>query len=247
MTVYPQERVMPYGRQEEGKREQVEQMFDHIAPRYDLLNLTLSLGRDRAWRRRALQALLPYRPERILDVATGTGDFAIATCRRLRPLSLVGTDISEGMLRVAREKVAQAGLQEHISLAHEDCSALSFADETFDAVTVAFGVRNFDHLDHCLAELCRVLRPGGCLVILELSKPVRSPVKQLFTLYARMLIPLLGWCISRDWHAYSYLQHSIRAFPQAETVQDIIRQAGFSKVSFRRMTAGICTLFVAEK
>ncbi len=242
---YPQEHVKPYS-QEGRKVEQVERMFDHIAPAYDRLNHTLSMGIDRWWRRHALRWLKPFRPQQMMDVATGTGDFAILACRMLQPQSLVGTDISEGMMQVGREKVARVGLSDRISFRREDCEALSFADGMFDAVTVAFGIRNFEHLDRGLEEMCRVLRPGGHLVILELSTPDRFPMKQLYRLYSRM-IPLVGRLISHDSSAYTYLPQSIRAFPQGEVMQQSIRRAGFSEVEFKRLTFGICTLYMATK
>ena len=243
---YPQEHIKPYG--EEGtKAVQVERMFNHIAPTYDQLNHTLSMGIDRSWRRKAIHTLRPYHPQQILDIATGTGDFAILACRELQPQSLIGADISEGMMEVGREKVQQAGLADKVSFAREDCTALSFADATFDAVTVAFGVRNFEHLDIALGEMCRVLRPNGHLVILELSTPDRFPKKQLFTLYSKVVMPLIGKLISKDNSAYTYLPESIRAFPQGEVMQRSIRNAGFSQVRFRRLTFGICTLYVATK
>ena len=171
---YPQEHIKPYGN--DGKKsEQVEEMFDNIAPAYDKLNHTLSMGIDRSWRKKAIDTLRPFSPRRIMDVATGTGDFAILACRELQPDMLIGTDISEGMMNVGREKVKQAHLSDRISFAREDCTSLSFADESFDAVTVAFGIRNFDGLDKGLSEMCRVLVPGGHLVILELSTPDRFP------------------------------------------------------------------------
>lgn len=243
---YPQEHIKPYG--EEGtKAVQVERMFNHIAPTYDQLNHTLSMGIDRSWRRKAIHTLRPYHPQQILDIATGTGDFAILACRELQPQFLIGADISEGMMEVGREKVQQAGLADKVSFAREDCTALSFADATFDAVTVAFGVRNFEHLDIALGEMCRVLRPNGHLVILELSTPDRFPMKQLFTLYSKVVMPLIGKLISKDNNAYTYLPESIRAFPQGEVMQRSIRNAGFSQVRFRRLTFGICTLYVATK
>ena len=242
---YPQEKVKPYG--QEGKKvEQVERMFDHIAPAYDRLNHLMSLGIDRSWRRTALKWLRPHRPALVLDVATGTGDFAIQACRMLPSASLTGVDLSEGMMQVGRRKVEQAGLAARIDFQREDCEALTFADASFDAVTVAFGIRNFEHLDRGLREMCRVLRPGGHLVILELSTPDRFPMKQLYRIYSR-LIPLMGRLVSHDRSAYTYLPQSIRAFPQGEVMSESIRRAGFSDVRFRRLTFGVCTLYMATK
>ncbi|NCC09235.1 MAG: bifunctional demethylmenaquinone methyltransferase/2-methoxy-6-polyprenyl-1,4-benzoquinol methylase UbiE [Bacteroidia bacterium] len=243
---YPQEEIKPYD-SERKKSEQVEQMFDHIAPAYDKLNHALSMGIDRYWRRKAINRLRPFKPQRIMDVATGTGDFALLAYRKLLPKQLIGTDISEGMMAIGRQKVAQAGLSEQITFAREDCTALSFANETFDAITVAFGIRNFDHLDEGLSEMCRVLLPGGQLVILELTTPDFFPMKQLFSLYAKIVIPLLGKLLSKDHSAYRYLPATIQAFPQGEVMQEVIRKAGFSAVQFERLTGGICTLYTATK
>ena len=243
---YPQEKVMPYG-SEGRKAEQVERMFDHIAPAYDRLNHLMSLGIDRSWRRRAIRWLAPFRPQEVLDVATGTGDFALLACRLLRPRTLTGIDLSEGMMQVGRQKAAEAGLDGHIRFQREDCEALSFADASFDAVTVAFGVRNFEHLDRGLQEMCRVLRPDGHLVILELSTPERFPMKQLFSIYSKVAMPVIGRSISHDNNAYTYLPESIRAFPQGEVMQESIRRAGFSEVRFKRLTFGVCTLYMATK
>lgn len=205
------------------------------------------MGIDRSWRKKAIKALRPFRPRRIMDVATGTGDFAILACRELQPDALIGIDISEGMMNVGREKVSRVHLSDKISFVREDRLALSFADTSFDAVTVAFGIRNFESLDKGLSEICRVLKAGGHLVILELSAPERFPMKQLFSIYSKVVIPLLGKCISKDNNAYTYLPQSIRAFPQGEVMQEVIRRAGFSKVHFKRLTFGICTLYVAIK
>lgn len=243
---YPQEYIKPYG-EEDTKAVQVERMFNRIAPTYDQLNHTLSMGIDRSWRRKAIHTLRPYHPQQILDIATGTGDFAILACRELQPQSLIGADISEGMMEVGREKVQQAGLTDKISFVREDCTALSFADATFDAVTVAFGVRNFEHTDIALGEMCRVLRPNGHLIILELSIPDYFPMKQLFILYSKAVMPLIGKLLSKDTSAYTYLPESIRAFPQGEVMQQAILNAGFNRVRFQRLTFGICTLYVATK
>lgn len=243
---YPQEYIKPYG--DDGKKsEQVEQMFDNIAPAYDQLNHTLSLGIDKSWRRKAIDWLRPYRPQHIMDVATGTGDFAILACRALQPEHLIGTDISEGMMNVGREKVKKAGLSGKISFAREDCTSLSFADNSFDAITVAFGIRNFDDLDKGLSEMCRVLKPGGHLVILELTTPERFPMKQLFAVYSRLVIPTLGKLFSKDNSAYTYLPQTIKAFPQGEVMKGVISRVGFGQVRFKRLTFGICTLYMATK
>ena len=243
---YQQESIKPYSN-EGAKGEQVERMFDQIAHSYDFLNHTLSLGIDRSWRKAAIDSLKPYAPQRILDVATGTGDFALMAVDRLHPQSLIGADLSEGMLSVGREKVERAGKSDVITLQKEDCMALSFEDNTFDAVTVAYGVRNFEDLDRGLREMLRVLKPGGRLVIIELTSPVRFPMKQLFWLYAHVWMPIVGKLVSRDNRAYSYLPATMEAFPQGEVMQGIIEKAGFQSVKFRRFTFGLSTLYTAEK
>ena len=212
---YPQQHIKPYDK--EGKKtEQVERMFDNIAHAYDKLNHTLSLGIDRSWRRKAIAWLRPFHPQRMMDVATGTGDFAILACRK-------------------------------ISFAREDCTSLSFADNDFDAITVAFGIRNFEDLDKGLSEMCRVLKPGGHLVILELTTPERFPMKQLFSIYSKIVIPLLGKLLSKDNSAYRYLPDTIKVFPQGEIMKGVLSKAGFGEVSFKRLTFGICTLYTATK
>ena len=222
-------------------------MFDKIAPSYDKLNHTLSLGIDRRWRRTAVDALGKFKPQEILDIATGTGDFSLLLAERIKPKQIIGADISEGMMAVGREKVKKAGLQDVISFQREDCTKLTFPDETFDAVTSAYGVRNFQDLDAGLREMQRVLRPGGHLLIVELTPPPRFPMKQLFWLYAHVAMPLIGRIISHDNSAYTYLPASMEAFPQAEQMEDILRKAGFADVQWRRFTFGISTMYLAEK
>ena len=244
--MYKQEKIKPYG--EEGRKgEQVEKMFDNIAPTYDLLNHSLSFGLDRYWRNTAIDTLLPYAPTQILDVATGTGDFALLATRRLKPDQLLGVDLSEGMLEVGCRKVAEAGLSDVIKFQKEDCLQLSFPDNAFDAVTVAYGVRNFEDLDRGLCEMRRVLREGGRLVIIELTTPRSFPMKQVFGLYSHVLMPLVGRFISKDTKAYNYLPASMGAFPQGEEMQKILQKAGFKDVQFKRFTFGLSTLYTATK
>ena len=246
MTNYPQESVKPYN-EDEKKSVQVDRMFDNIAPAYDQLNHTLSWGIDKSWRKRAINWLKPFQPQRMMDVATGTGDFAIQACRVLNPKELIGTDISEGMMNVGRQKVKDAGLEGRISFAKEHCTALTFPDKRFDAITVAFGVRNFEDLDKGLREMHRVLDTDGKLVILELSEPDWFPMKQLYALYSKVVIPTLGKLLSKDRSAYTYLPQSIKAFPQGEVMREIILKAGFREANFKRLTLGICTLYTATK
>lgn len=242
---YRFEKIKPYN-PNESKGEQVGAMFDNIAPAYDKLNHTMSMGIDRCWRRKAINLLRPFHPQTVLDVATGTGDFAILACKRLQPKQLIGVDISEGMMAIAKEKAQALGL-DAIRFEQEDCMKLSYDDCTFDAVTVAFGVRNFESLDKGLSELHRVLTANGHLVILELSVPCRTPIKQLFGFYSHTVMPILGRLLSKDKKAYTYLPASIEAFPQGEEMRDIMYKAGFSSVTFKRLTLGVCTLYVAQK
>ena len=222
-------------------------MFDRIAPTYDKLNHMLSLGIDRRWRRSAVDALGKFNPQQILDIATGTGDFALLLAKRIKPQHITGADISEGMMAVGREKVKQEGLQDTISFEKEDCTKLSFPDGSFDAVTSAYGVRNFHDLDAGLCEMQRVLRSGGHLLIVELTSPPRFPMKQLFWVYAHVVMPLLGRLISHDDSAYTYLPASMEAFPQPEQMEGILRRAGFAEVQWKRFTFGISTMYLAEK
>jgi demethylmenaquinone methyltransferase/2-methoxy-6-polyprenyl-1,4-benzoquinol methylase len=243
---YPQEHIMPYGN--DGKKsEQIEQMFDHIAPVYDRLNHILSGGIDKQWRKEAIAWLKPFRPQRIMDAATGTGDFALLIQRELHPELLIGTDISEGMINIGKEKAKKKSLSDKIHFIKEDCTSLSFDNDFFDAITIAFGIRNFEDLDKSLSEMYRVLKKEGRLVILELSTPDHFPVKQLYVWYSKTVIPFLGKSLSKDSNAYKYLPQSIKAVPQGEAMKNIITQAGFSKVSFRQLTFGICTLYTANK
>lgn len=229
------------------KGEQVEMMFDNIAPTYDTLNHRLSWNIDKGWRHKAIRQLAPYSPKTILDIATGTGDFAIMQAEMLHPEKILGVDISTGMMDIGRRKVAERGLDGIISFSREDCMELSFADESFDAVTAAFGIRNFQNLDAGLREMCRVLKRGGHLSIVELTTPVGFPMKQLFHIYSHTVLPVYGRLISKDNSAYSYLTATMEAFPQGERMVEILKNAGFREASFKRLTFGICTMYFATK
>ncbi|MEG1616381.1 MAG: bifunctional demethylmenaquinone methyltransferase/2-methoxy-6-polyprenyl-1,4-benzoquinol methylase UbiE [Bacteroidales bacterium] len=237
---YKAEKINPYNG-DESKSAQIERMFDSIAVTYDKLNVTLSMGIDRIWRRKALNSLKPFAPQRILDVATGTGDLAILIAKRLKPRQVVGVDLSEGMLAVGREKVQKEGLEKVISMEWQDCLDLQFPDNSFDAITVAFGVRNFENLEKGYAEMYRVLKPGGVLMVLELSTPQHFPMKQLYNFYSAVVIPTVGKIISKDARAYDYLNESVKAVPQGELMAGIFRTVGFKEVKFNRYTFGICT------
>ena len=243
--MYEQEKITPYHDGE--KASQVEMMFDNIAPTYDTLNHRLSWDIDKGWRRKAIRQLAPYNPQSLLDIATGTGDFAIMAAQMLSPQRLIGADISEGMMDIGRQKVRKAGLDGIISFEREDCTALSYTDNSFDAVTAAFGIRNFANLDKGLAEMCRVLKKGGHLSIVELTTPVSFPMKQLFHIYSHTVLPVYGRFISRDSSAYTYLTKTIEAFPQGEQMVEILKKAGFADASFKRLTFGICTMYFATK
>ena len=244
--MYKQEEIKPYGKDAE-KGKLVEEMFDNIAPTYDTLNHRLSWDIDRGWRKKAIQKLQPFAPQCMLDIATGTGDFAILAAKMLHPQQLWAVDISEGMMKIGAEKVASEGLGNIIQFKKEDCTQLTFPDNHFDAVTAAFGIRNFQDLDKGLSEMCRVLKTGGHLCIIELTQPISFPMKQLFAIYSHTFLPLYGKLVSKDSCAYSYLTHTIEAFPQAERMVDILKKSGFQAASFKRLTAGVYTLYLATK
>lgn len=243
---YKQEKIKPYNNND-AKGKQVERMFNGIAHSYDLLNHTLSFGIDKRWRKAAIETLRPHAPQRILDIATGTGDFAILATKMLKPKELLGIDISEGMMKVGEEKVKKENLSHIIHFKKEDCLNLSFEDNQFDAVIVAYGIRNFENLDKGLKEMHRVLKPNGRLVIIELTSPKKFPMKQGFWLYSHILMPCIGKLISHDSNAYAYLPATMEAFPQGEVMQDILKKAGFNEVKFRRFSFGLSTLYTACK
>lgn len=243
--MYEQESIKPYNSGEKGK--QVEEMFNNIAPTYDTLNHRLSWDIDKGWRKKAIAQLQPFSPRHILDIATGTGDFAILAARMLTPEKLIGADISEGMMDIGRQKVKRVRLEQIISFEKEDCLQLSYPENSFDAVTAAFGIRNFPDLDRGLKEIFRVLKPGGHLSIVELTAPVAFPMKQLFKVYSHTVLPIYGRLVSRDDSAYRYLTATIEAFPQGEQMVGILKKAGFSEARFERLTFGICTMYLATK
>lgn len=237
--------LTPYNDQE-PKVDQIRRMFNRIAPKYDQLNRIISLGLDRSWRKRALHLLAPYAPQRVLDVATGTGDLAIEIIQTISSTKeVVGVDISEEMMRVGQEKVHQAGLDKKISFERQDCTAMTFEADSFDAATIAFGIRNFSDIPTAAAELHRVLRPGGVLIIAELSVPTNPLLRLGYKLYAGQIIPLIGRLISKDRDAYTYLPKSIAAVPQRERMVEILRKAGFSEAFYESIFPGTCTIYVA--
>lgn len=229
------------------QRNHVETMFNSIAPTYDRLNHTLAFGIDRRWRRKAVEALKPFAPRTILDVATGTGDFAILAAQTLDPDRIIGIDISDGMMEVGRKKVKAEGLDNVIYFMKDDCTNLSFDDNNFDAVTVSYGARNFEDLEAGLSEMCRVLKPKGHLMLVELTTPPHFPMKQLFGFYAHTVMPIVGRLISHNDTAYTYLPRSMAEFPQAERMVLLLRHCGFSVVKYKRFTFGLSTMYLATK
>lgn len=243
----PHDTIVPFKDSAESKKEQVAGMFDQIAFRYDFLNRFLSGGIDIYWRKRAIRELKEIHPQLVLDVATGTADVAIMTHKYLQSQQIIGIDISENMLEVGRKKVAKLLLNNHIELIKGDSEAINFPDNTFDAITVAFGVRNFEHLEKGLAEMFRVLKPGGKLVILEFSRPKKAGFKGLYNLYMKVIAPKAGQWISKNKDAYQYLNKSVKAFPEGETFLHILQQAGFSETTLKRLSLGICTIYCGRK
>ncbi len=239
--------IKPYKTKDGGKKEQVADMFNNISKTYDVLNRMMTMGIDTIWRKKAIRSLLPIKPQLILDVATGTGDFAIESLRLLKPKKIIGVDISSGMLEVAQEKILKKGIADRFEVQLGDSEKLQFDDETFDAVTVAFGVRNFENLPQGLADIHRVLKPGGKAVILELSNPTAFPVKQLYHFYFHKFTPAMGKLISKDASAYSYLPESVANFPDGERFAALTKQVGFKETKVRPQTFGFCTIYECTK
>ena len=246
MTKYGSEKVLPYNN-EERKGSQIKRMFDSIAGTYDQLNHTLSFGIDKIWRKKGIAFLRPFAPKTILDIATGTGDLAISMYKELKPTHIIGADISVGMMEVGKGKVEQAGFSDAISFEQQDCTALTYEDNSFDAVTAAFGVRNFENIEQGIAEMYRVLKPGGHLMILELSTPEHFPMKQLYRIYSRIVIPFIGRMFSKENVAYNYLPASIKVVPQGKIMTNLITQQGFKEANVRTFTFGICSLYTGSK
>jgi demethylmenaquinone methyltransferase/2-methoxy-6-polyprenyl-1,4-benzoquinol methylase len=247
MTSFEHDSVVPYKESGLGKKEQVAKMFDDIAHRYDFLNHFLSAGIDVRWRKKAIRMLANISPKKMLDVATGTADMAILASGMLKPESVVGIDISEGMLEIGRKKIQKLGLQTQINLLKGDSETINFEDNSFDAVTVAFGVRNFEGLEKGLTEIHRVLKPGGKLVVLEFSQPKNFFTKSAYNLYMKVVAPGMGKLFSKNRCAYEYLDQSIKKFPEGKNFVRILEQLGFRNSFSKALSLGICSIYCGEK
>jgi len=238
--------VIPYKEKQETKKEQVATMFNNISHKYDFLNHFLSLGIDILWRKKAVRMLAPHQPKKILDIATGTADFAIEALK-LNPEEIIGIDISEGMLNVGKEKIKKKGVDNIISLELGDSENLRFETAYFDAYTVAFGVRNFENLEKGLTEMLRVLKPNGTGIILEFSKPRKFPIKQLYNFYFNKILPGIGKMVSKDTAAYTYLPESVYAFPDGEDFVQLLTKIGYTNAKATTLLFGIATIYNASK
>ena len=242
-----EEQITPYKLENTTKKDQVATMFNNISGTYDFLNHFLSLGIDILWRKKAIKELVAIQPRLLLDVATGTGDFAFEAIQKLAPEKVVGVDISEGMLSIARHKISKRNLQHVFSVQIGDSEGLNFEDNTFDAITVGFGVRNFENLEKGLADIFRVLKPDGKLVVLEFSKPKTFPVKQVYQFYFKRITPFFGKIFSNDKRAYEYLPESVAAFPDGDEFLSLLGEVGFKNTKQEVLTFGISSIYVGTK
>jgi len=238
--------VKPYGSDDKSKKQEVAEMFNNISKKYDFLNHFLSVGIDKLWRKKAVAQLKDIQPQRLLDLATGTGDFALALLK-LNPKEIIGMDISEGMLEVGRKKMKEKGVDNIISMQLGDSENLPFEDGYFDGLTVGFGVRNYENLEKGLCEMLRVLRVGGRAVILEFSKPKKFPVKQYYAFHSKYIIPFFGKLVSKDTSAYTYLPDSIQAFPEGKDFEAILAKVGYKNIRSILVSGGIATIYIGEK
>ncbi|HJU45275.1 MAG TPA: bifunctional demethylmenaquinone methyltransferase/2-methoxy-6-polyprenyl-1,4-benzoquinol methylase UbiE [Chitinophagaceae bacterium] len=243
----PHDSIVPFKDSAKSKKQQVAEMFNQIAFRYDFLNRFLSGGVDIIWRKKAINQLKELKPQYILDVATGTGDVAIMTHKLLKPGKIIGIDISKGMLELGRQKIEKLGLSGAIELQEGDSETINFPDNSFDAVTVAFGVRNFEDLRKGLGEMLRVLKPGGKLVALEFSKPKYRLFNWLCNIYMNRVTPGIGKMVSKNCEAYQYLNHSVKAFPEGATFLTILNQTGYRETYLKTLSLGICTIYCGRK
>ncbi len=240
-------KITPYKDSPLNKKEQMEKMFDTISGNYDSLNRVISFGTDIRWRKKVLKNIIIKNPESILDIATGTGDLAIKFAENSKASKIIGLDISEGMLSIARKKITDSMLSEKIEFVKGDSEALPFSDNTFDAITVSFGIRNFEHLELGLSEIFRVLKPEGLFVILETSIPTKTPFKQGYHFYTNKILPLIGKLFSKDKVAYKYLSESVSVFPYGNNLNNILRKIGFINVENKPQTFGVATIYTATK
>lgn len=238
--------ALPYKNSGQSKKVQVEEMFNQISPKYDLLNHLLSANIDKLWRKKAIKQLTPWNPGLVLDVATGTADFAIAATA-INNAKVVGIDISEGMLEVGRRKIEKKGLESRIELIKADSEKLPFESDTFDAAIVGFGVRNFENLKAGISEIKRVLKPGGVFFVLEFSKPVKTPYKQIYQFYFTKILPLIGRMVSKDSNAYTYLPESVNEFPDGDKFLSILAEVGFVESKYFVQTFGIASIYETQK
>jgi demethylmenaquinone methyltransferase / 2-methoxy-6-polyprenyl-1,4-benzoquinol methylase len=237
--------VTPY-KSDAPKKEQVAEMFDNISGRYDLLNTLLSFGTHKGWRKKCVRMLSGKKPRIILDVATGTGDFAIE-CATLHPEKIIGIDISEGMMQIGREKIKAKGLDKIISLESGNAETVTYPDSSFDGIVVGFGVRNFQNLEAGLANMFRILKPGGTLLVLEFSYPTNPFIRSLYNFYFSYVTPAVGKVFSKDKRAYSYLKESVQAFPNNQRFIDIMNKLGYKRTSFRTLSFGVAAIYTGEK
>lgn len=243
----PHDHIKPFSESNKGKKEQVEEMFDRIAGRYDLMNRFLSAGIDIGWRKKAIRILQEDQPKQILDVATGTADMAILTCKMLKPDKVTGIDLSAQMLDIGRQKIEKEGLANHIQLLKGDAEAINFPDASFDGIMVAFGVRNFENLEKGLGELLRVLKPGGKLVVLEFSRPRNSGFRKIYNLYMGLVAPQVARWLKQNKEAYEYLKESSAAFPDRADFVNLLKSTGFTQTGFKPLSFGICCIYNGRK
>ncbi len=246
-TSLPHDHIIPFKDSEKSKKEQVAEMFDHIAGRYDKMNRFLSAGTDIGWRKKAIRQLKKDKPKLILDVATGTADMAIMAYKMLKPEKIIGIDISDQMMEIGNKKIEKEGLTGNIQLQHCDSEAINLSENTFDAVMVAFGVRNFENLEKGLTEMFRVLKPGGRLIVLEFSKPRRKVVKSLYNLYMGIVAPQAARWFKQNKEAYQYLNESANAFPDRHLFTGILNKLGYADTAFKPLSLGICCIYTGRK
>ena len=247
MTKFAHDAIVPNSKSSLGKKQQVAEMFNDIAFKYDFLNRFLSVGIDVSWRKKGIHQLKEIKPQQVLDVATGTADVALLTYKILQPQKIIGIDISEGMLNIGKKKIEEQNLQHFIQLQKGDSEKIDFNDNTFDAITVAFGVRNFENLEKGLQEMLRVLKPNGKLVIMECTQPKQFAFKGFYNIYMNIIAPGFGKMFAKNKQAYQYLNNSIQAFPEGKTFLNVMEKAGFNKTYLKTLSLGLCTIYCGSK